>query len=209
MAKRSTEKATPHGLGTRLRTERLVLRPLAEDHGPSLVRALKRNASHLASVSPTNKPPSALIDVAARIAGERREFRRGTMFSFYAFASDAESNRDPREVPEILAKVVLNDVQRGAMQSAYLGYWVDKNHEGKGLAFEAVRAVMRFSFEQAKLHRLQASIRPENARSIALATRLGFKYEGLAQKYLNVGGGWQDHSIYAFTAEDWIYGAID
>jgi ribosomal-protein-alanine N-acetyltransferase len=66
---------------------------------------------------------------------------------------------------------------------------------------------MRFSFEDAKLHRLQASIRPENARSIALATRLGFKYEGLARKYLNVGGGWQDHAIYAFTAEDWIYGA--
>jgi [ribosomal protein S5]-alanine N-acetyltransferase len=199
------KKPTPNGLGTRILTERLLLRPPAEDHGPSVARAIARNAEHLARVSPTTRPSSSLVDVARRVAVDRSDFRKGTGFVFYGFARASASRKDEL-VPEVLAKVALNGVQRGAMESAYLGYWVDRDHEGKGLAYEAVRAVMRFAFEEAKLHRLQAAIQPWNARSITLAERLGFRHEGIARRYLNVGGGWQDHSIFAFTSEDWTFG---
>ncbi len=199
------KKATRHGLGTRLLTERLLLRPPAEDHGPSVARALAKNAVHLARVSPTVRPSSSIVDVARRIAMERAEFRKGTTFAFYGFVREPPLTTAVSP-PEVAAKVVLNGVHRGAMQGAYLGYWVDRDRQGEGLAFEAVRAVMGFAFEDARLHRLQAAIQPWNARSIALAERLGFRYEGLARHYLNVGGGWQDHAIYAFTAEDWSVG---
>ncbi|HQY63454.1 MAG TPA: alanine acetyltransferase, partial [Polyangiaceae bacterium] len=56
------------------------------------------------------------------------------------------------------------------------------------------------------LHRLQAAIQPWNARSVALVRRLGFRHEGLARRYLDVGGGWQDHEVYALTSEEWRYG---
>lgn len=204
------KKSPPNGLGTRLVTERLLLRPPGEDHGPSVARAHAKNATHLARVSPTTRPSASLVDVARRIAVERAEFRAGKTFAFYAFARETARRIEPAKeaprAPDVLAKVVLNGVQRGAMQSAYLGYWVDQDHEGKGLAFEAVRAVMKFTFELARLHRLQAAIQPWNARSISLAERLGFRHEGLARRYLDVGGGWQDHAIYAFTAEDWTFG---
>ena len=196
-------KPTPNGLGTRLVTERLVLRPPGEEHAQTISRALARNTEHLARVSPSARQSASLVDVARRIASERAEFKRGTAFAFYAFHKYVA----PRDFSaEVLAKVVLSGVHRGALEGAYLGYWVDRSQEGKGVAFEAVRAIMRFAFEDVRLHRLQAAIQPWNDRSIALAVRLGFRHEGIARRYLNVGGGWQDHAIYAFTAEDWTFG---
>ena len=205
MVKRTHASQTRHGLGTRLYTPRLLVRPPAEDHGAAIGRALRRNLAHLARVSPT-VPPS-LVDVARRVAVERREFTRGTAYAFYAFSrpDPTEPESRPEDVPEVLAKVVLNGVHRGAMQGAYLGYWVDKSREGQGLAFEAVQAVIEFAMEDAMLHRLQAAIQPWNGRSIALVGRLGFRHEGLARRYLDVDGAWQDHAIYALTTEDWFY----
>ncbi len=206
MAKRKSERPTRNGLGTRLLTPRLLLRPPAEDHGASIARALRRNAAHLARVSPSVPPSSSLVAVAQRVAAERREFTRGTTFAFYAFTRLAAEPSPAGEPPDVVAKVVLNGVHRGAMQGAYLGYWVDAQHEGQGLAYEAVRAVIEFAMTDAMLHRLQAAIQPWNARSVALVRRLGFRHEGLARRYLDVGGGWQDHEIYALTSEEWRYG---
>jgi len=196
-------RSIARGLGTRLVTERLVLRPPAEEHALTVSRAIARNAEHLARVSPTTKPSASLVDVARRIASERSEWKRGTAYALYAFAKEAPA-RDFSSA--VLAKVVLSGVHRGALEGAYLGYWVDQDHEGKGLAFEAVRAAVRFAFEGAGLHRVQAAIQAWNLRSVALAKRLGFRFEGVARRYLNVGGGWQDHEIYALTAEDWVFG---
>lgn len=197
-------KPTANGLGTRIVTERLVLRPPAEEHTQTISRSLAKNADHLARVSPTTKPSASIVAVARKVAAERTEWKRGTSFALYAFSRDAASRDFSAPV---LAKVVLSGVHRGALEGAYLGYWVDREHEGKGIAHEAVRASMRFAFEDARLHRLQAAIQPWNTRSVALAERLGFRHEGIARRYLNVGGEWQDHAIYAFTAEEWIFGA--
>ena len=67
---------------------------------------------------------------------------------------------------------------------------------------EGLELVLRHAFGSLRLHRVQASIQPENERSIALVRAAGFRYEGLALRYLKIGGRWRDHEHWAVTVED-------
>ncbi|HET7235902.1 MAG TPA: GNAT family N-acetyltransferase [Actinomycetota bacterium] len=96
-----------------------------------------------------------------------------------------------------LGQIVLRD-----FRSAYLGYSAFVPHEGKGLMREGLALVLRHAFETIGLHRVEANIQPENARSIALVERLGFRREGYSPRYLRIGGEWRDHVRYAILAED-------
>jgi ribosomal-protein-alanine N-acetyltransferase len=68
---------------------------------------------------------------------------------------------------------------------------------------EAVVAVTAFAFGSANLHRIQAAVTPRNLASQRVLTKAGYRQEGLAQRYLCVAGSWEDHFLYAITAEDW------
>lgn len=67
---------------------------------------------------------------------------------------------------------------------------------------EGLELVLRHAFHDLRLHRVQASIQPGNERSIALVRGAGFRNEGLALRYLKVGGRWRDHEHWAITVED-------
>jgi ribosomal-protein-alanine N-acetyltransferase len=68
---------------------------------------------------------------------------------------------------------------------------------------EAVKLALRYAFKRRKLHRVEATLMPVNAASRALARRCGFRFEGLAKRYLNINGRWEDHERYAITVEEW------
>ncbi len=93
----------------------------------------------------------------------------------------------------IIGMVVLNNLVRGAFQSAFLGYNLDEKESGKGFMGEALKRVIDFAFNTLKLHRIEANIMPRNKRSIELVRKLGFHNEGLAIKYLKINGVWEDH----------------
>jgi [ribosomal protein S5]-alanine N-acetyltransferase len=92
---------------------------------------------------------------------------------------------------------------RGPWQNATLGYWVDEHAGGRGHATRAVRLALRYAFEEVGLHRVQPAIIPRNIRSLRVAEKVGFRREGRALRYLKINGTWEDHEIYALTAEDW------
>ncbi|HSD76057.1 MAG TPA: GNAT family protein [Solirubrobacteraceae bacterium] len=119
--------------------------------------------------------------------------------SAYAFAV---LDRDARD--RLIGRVALANVVRGAWQNATLGYWIDVASGGRGHATRAVRLVLAFAFEHAGLHRVQPAIIPRNVRSQRVAEKAGFRHEGLAARYLNINGAWEDHDIWAMTAEEWI-----
>jgi [ribosomal protein S5]-alanine N-acetyltransferase len=135
-------------------------------------------------------------------AGQRLELdldqRAWSAGSAYAFAV-----LDAAEHDRLIGRVALANVVRGPWQNATLGYWLSEDAGGRGHATRAVRLALRFAFEHAGLHRVQPAIIPRNIRSVRLAERVGFRLEGRALRYLKINGVWEDHDIYALTAEDW------
>lgn len=97
----------------------------------------------------------------------------------------------------------LNDVVEGVFRSASAGWWIGDPHEGRGLMREGVALLLEHAFLDLRLHRVEANVRPENARSLALVRRLGFRREGLSPRYLHIGGAWRDHERWAILVEEW------
>ena len=102
-----------------------------------------------------------------------------------------------------LAGVInLNEIVRGSFRSAYLGYYAFAPHDRRGYMRAGLLAVLRRAFGRHRLHRVEANIQPDNARSIALVHGLGFRREGYSPRYLKIAGRWRDHERWALTVED-------
>ncbi len=96
----------------------------------------------------------------------------------------------------------LGQIFHGPFRSAYLGYYAFMPFAGHGYMREGLSLVCDHAFGMHGLHRLQANIQPGNAASLALVRDAGFTKEGLARRYLKIGGRWQDHETWALLAED-------
>jgi len=98
--------------------------------------------------------------------------------------------------------VMIGNVVREPLLSAYVGYWCDTRLTGHGVTTAAVALAVDHCFGPVGLHRLEATVRPENAASIRVLAKLGFREEGLFRRYLDVDGQWRDHLCFAITAEE-------
>ncbi|AZU03535.1 GCN5-like N-acetyltransferase [Glycocaulis alkaliphilus] len=96
----------------------------------------------------------------------------------------------------------LNNVRRGVLQAADIGYWVGSPYVRRGHARAAVRRVVTFAFAQLNLNRIEAATRPENEASRSLLMSVGFSPEGYARKYLKINGEWRDHLKFAIVRGD-------
>ncbi len=102
----------------------------------------------------------------------------------------------------LLGACNLNNVRRGVLQSADIGYWIGTPYVRKGFTRAAVRRVLAFAFDELRLHRVEAACQPTNMASRTLLEGVGFTHEGLARSYLNIAGEWRDHERYAMIASD-------
>ena len=97
----------------------------------------------------------------------------------------------------------LSQIIRGPLQSAFLGYGGVAALSGEGYMSEGLRLLLRYVFEELRLHRIEANIQPDNERSLALVRRAGFVREGFSERYLKIGGQWRDHERWAIRVEQW------
>jgi ribosomal-protein-alanine N-acetyltransferase len=132
----------------------------------------------------------------ARCAIRERERALGVAFGFGVFIGG-----------KFAGEVTLSSIQRGPMQSAYIGYWIDEALAGEGYTPEAVVAVLQFAFDVLELHRIEISIIPRNKASLRVVEKLGLRFEGVAERLLEIDGAWEDHSRWAITAEEWAHRA--
>ncbi|MFZ5961873.1 GNAT family N-acetyltransferase [Thalassococcus sp. BH17M4-6] len=97
----------------------------------------------------------------------------------------------------LLGAITLDNIRRGPAQSGTLGYWTGAPFARQGYMAEAIKAVVHHAFERMDLSRIEAACLPENVASRGLLERSGFKYEGVAQSYLQINGRWRTHVLYA------------
>ena len=124
-------------------------------------------------------------------SGLRGEARKGRMLP-YAIELDGE----------FCGQLTIGNVTHGALRSAWIGYWVAKEHNGGGVATAALALGVDHGFGPVGLHRIEATVRPENAPSRAVLAKARFREEGLLKRYLEVDGGWRDHLLVAITIEE-------
>lgn len=107
-----------------------------------------------------------------------------------------------REDAQLVGAITLDNIRRGPAQAGTLGYWVGAPYARQGYMREAIGAVVHYAFTLMDLSRIEAACLPENVASRGVLERAGFKYEGVAQSYLQIAGRWRTHVLYANLRND-------
>ena len=178
----------------KIETDRLTLRlPV---HGDFREWANLRQVStdHLAQWEPVRAP-----DHLSRKAFTNRVY--------WAVRAEAQGTALPlmlirREDQALLGAITLDYVRRGPVQAGTLGYWIGAPFARHGFMREAIQGVVHYAFTMLDLSRLEAACLPENVASRGLLESCGFKYEGVAQSYLQINGRWRNHVLYANLRSD-------
>lgn len=180
-----------------LQGRRVILRPLTVADFSQWQEVRTRNHDWLVKWEP-QRPPGAPDVVehrsafAARCRARDRERQLGTGSGFGIFLGT-----------RFIGEINLNGLQRGPFQTAQIGYWVDQICAGKGIVPEAFVVLCRHGFEDLVLHRIEVAIIPRNKASRRVMEKLAIREEGIALRYLEINGDWEDHVRYGITAEEW------
>lgn len=176
------------------------LRPARLRDGPQWSRARLAERAELEPWEPgTELDWTARHSVSAWPAmhsGLRAEARRGRMLP-YVIELDGRFR----------GQLTIGNVTHGALRSAWIGYWVSRQVTGGGVATGALALGLDHCFGPVGLHRVEATVRPENVASRRVLGKVGFREEGLLKRYLNVDGAWRDHLLVAMTVEE-IAGSV-
>ena len=167
------------------RQARLGLREPQETDGPAVLAAVSasRDLHH-----PWVSPPA---DVEGYLAWLFRS-QRADHVSYLACRGQ-----------DLVGVVNLNDITRGPLQSAFLGYYAFVPFAGRGWMRRALTLAIDRAFDVHGLHRLEANVQPANERSRRLVAGLGFRLEGYSPRYLRIAGEWRDHERWALLADEW------
>ena len=128
-----------------------------------------------------------------RLGSYKRMITEGKGYPFHIFRDSDKA---------LIGACNITQIQRLPAQSAHLGYWIGEAYSRQGYARAAVRAAIRFCFDDLGLHRINAAVQSSNEPSVNLLSALGFTKEGAARGYLKINGEWRDHDIYARLSSD-------
>jgi [ribosomal protein S5]-alanine N-acetyltransferase len=194
MIRRMAKSSDPSGTHTELqRGECVYLRlPAAADCDEYL--NLRRVSAEFHA--PWEPRPSPGVDLYSRESFERYLRDSDSDHRLRSFICRCDDQR-------IVGAMNWNEIVRGPLQSAYLGYWIGAPFARRGYMHDGLRLALRHSFEGLGLHRVEANVRPENEASVALVRRAGFRLEGYSPRYLEIAGEWCDHERWAMLVDDW------
>ena len=128
-----------------------------------------------------------------RLKRYQREARLDSAYAFFVFRHSDN---------QLLGGCTLSNVRRGVTQTCGLGYWMGERFARQGYMYDAICALVPFIFKTLGLHRIEAACLPSNEPSRNLLAKAGFREEGLARRYIQINGEWQDHALYALLAEE-------
>ena len=177
-----------------IETQRMTLRsPTHSDFRPWAALRLA-SADHL-----TPWEPSWAADhltrkaFTNRVYWAQRSVTSGTALPLFMFRRDDDA---------LIGAITLDNIRRGPAQAGTLGHWTGASFARQGYMQEAIQTVVHYAFTRVDLSRIEAACLPENAASRGLLESCGFKYEGVAQSYLQISGRWRTHVLYAALRMD-------
>ncbi|MDO5743523.1 MAG: GNAT family protein [Micrococcaceae bacterium] len=175
---------------------RLVLRPMRRRDKAEWMHLRRTNEHWLAPWDATLPEASGYpADFAAMVASQNRSARMGQCLPWAIALPSVHSRHAP-----IVGQLSVSSISWGAARSGSIGYWVDEAHAGTGIVPEAVAMAVDHCFRETGLHRIEINIRPENAPSLRVVEKLGFRDEGVRKDFLHINGQWADHRSFALTA---------
>jgi len=178
----------------------VVLRPLRQRDASAWREVRARNSEWLTPWESTlpesqDERPASFSAMVRRLRAEARAGR--TM----GFAITFEGR--------LVGQITLGGISWGSLRAAYVGYWIDQAVAGRGITPTAVALVCDYAWRDLRLHRIEINIRPENAPSLRVVEKLGFRFEGLRPAYLHIDGRWCDHLTYALNADEVPEGLVN
>ncbi|MBX0300331.1 GNAT family N-acetyltransferase [Cryobacterium sp. 1639] len=174
-----------------LREGAVTLRPIRLRDAKALERELMANRSWLRTWEATSPYAPMSFDTRASIRSLLTHSRTGSGLPFLV-----EYNG------ELAGQLNVSSITWGSLSSASIGYWVGEEFAGRSITPIAVALATDYCFGQLGLHRMEICIRPENAPSLRVVEKLGFRYEGLRRRFIHINGAWRDHFAFALVAEE-------
>jgi ribosomal-protein-alanine N-acetyltransferase len=179
--------------------------PVRLSHGLVELRALRyrdartwlelreRNADWLREWEPTTPPPGGRASLSFR-----------QMVRRYAAGARAGEALPWAVMYDgtLAGQLSVSNVVWGSARMATAGYWIDQRLAGKGITPTALALAVDHCFFSAGIHRIEVNIRPENHASLRVVRKLGFREEGVRERFLHINGEWRDHLSFALTADD-------
>lgn len=176
------------------------LRPIRVKDATAWRDGRVRNASWLRPWEPTNPETplyrTTLGPYVAMARTMRREARQGVTLPWVVTYGG-----------QFAGQLTVGGIVWGSSRSAQVGYWIDEAYAGLGVIPTALAMAMDHCFFSVGLHRVEATIRPENHASRRVVEKLGFREEGIRRRSLHIDGAWRDHVCYALTVED-VHGGL-
>nr|WP_245889377.1 GNAT family protein [Knoellia remsis] len=170
----------------------MLLRPARHDDAREYLDLRSRNREWLGRWDATSPVPSTGPRTFADLVDHyQEEALAGRMLPF-VIESDGR----------LVGQLNVSNITLGSFRSCTAGYWVAESAAGRGITPTALALVADHVFGELGLHRLEINIRPENAASLAVVRKLGFRDEGLRLRMLHIDGDWRDHLSFALTTED-------
>ena len=176
----------------------MILRPIRYRDKKEWTEVRSRNSQWLAPWEASNPDPAGrLPDYRQMVRSLKSQAAQATALPFVI------TERIPTAgSPAIVGQLTVSSIVWGSAMMATLGYWVDQDRAGRGIAPTAVALVTDHCFRTLGLHRMEINIRPENGPSLRVVEKLGFRDEGYRPRYLHINGEWADHRSFALTAEE-------
>jgi [ribosomal protein S5]-alanine N-acetyltransferase len=139
-------------------------------------------ADHLSRASFTN-----------RVYWSQRAVKNGNAVPLFVFH---------KEAGQLVGAITLDNIRRGPSQVGTIGYWVGQQYARQGFMSEAIIAMVAHAFGALDLSRVESACLPDNVASRGVLEKAGFKYEGVAQSYIQINGRWRNHVLYAALRRD-------
>ncbi len=173
----------------RIDTERMVLRPPMHSDFRPWSDLRRQSAEFLQPWEPSwSADHLTRKGFVNRVYWANRSIAQGTAVPLFLIRRNDNA---------VIGAITLDNIRRGPSQAGTIGYWIGAAFARQGYMQEALTAVVHYAFEVLDLSRIESACLPENAASRALLEKCGYKYEGVAQSYLQINGRWRNHVLYA------------